>query len=75
MLQSFGFTLVALLVIVDPFGTAVIFASMTAKDSAAHRRSQASPAWPRTPEAMQSRVDEGLAAIGGWDAVTACLGA
>ena len=41
MLQSFGFTLVALLVIVDPFGTAVIFASMTAKDSAAHRRSQA----------------------------------
>ena len=37
--------------------------------------SQASPAWPRSPDAMQSRVDEGLAAIGGWDAVTACLGA
>jgi multiple antibiotic resistance protein len=41
MLETFGFTLVALLVIVDPFGTAVIFASMTANTTAADRRRQA----------------------------------
>jgi multiple antibiotic resistance protein len=41
MLETFGFTLVALLVIVDPLGTAVIFASMTADNTAAERRRQA----------------------------------
>jgi multiple antibiotic resistance protein len=41
MLETFGFTLVALLVIVDPFGTAVIFASMTTRDTVAQRRRQA----------------------------------
>ena len=41
MLETFGFTLVALLVIVDPVGTAVIFASMTADTPAAERRRQA----------------------------------
>jgi multiple antibiotic resistance protein len=41
MLETFGFTLVALLVIVDPFGTAVIFASMTTNNTAAERRRQA----------------------------------
>jgi hypothetical protein len=41
MRETFGFTLVALLVIVDPFGTAVIFASMTTNNTAAERRRQA----------------------------------
>ena len=41
MLEAFGFTFVALLVIVDPFGTAVIFASMTTNNSVADRRRQA----------------------------------
>jgi multiple antibiotic resistance protein len=41
MLETFGFTLVALLVIVDPFGTAVIFASMTTNNTPAERRRQA----------------------------------
>jgi multiple antibiotic resistance protein len=41
MLETFGFTLVALLVIVDPFGTAVIFASMTTNNTVAERRRQA----------------------------------
>lgn len=41
MLEAFGFTFVALLVIVDPFGTAVIFASMTAANTVAERRRQA----------------------------------
>jgi multiple antibiotic resistance protein len=41
MLETFGFTLVALLVIVDPFGTAVIFASMTTNNTEAERRAQA----------------------------------
>jgi multiple antibiotic resistance protein len=41
MLETFGFTLVALLVIVDPFGTAVIFASMTTSNTPAERRRQA----------------------------------
>jgi multiple antibiotic resistance protein len=41
MLESFGFTLVALLVIVDPFGTAVIFAAMTTNNTIAERRRQA----------------------------------
>ena len=41
MLETFGFTLVSLLVIVDPFGTAVIFASMSANNTAAERRRRA----------------------------------
>ena len=41
MLESFGFTLVALLVIIDPLGTAVIFASMTQNNTEAERRRQA----------------------------------
>lgn len=41
MLEAFGFTFVALLVIVDPFGTAVIFASMTITNTVAERRRQA----------------------------------
>ena len=41
MLESFLFTIVALLVIVDPLGTAVIFSSMTLNNSAAERRAQA----------------------------------
>jgi multiple antibiotic resistance protein len=41
LLDTFGFTLVALLVIVDPVGTAVIFASMTANNTRAERRAQA----------------------------------
>lgn len=41
MLETFGFTLVALLVIVDPVGTAVIFAAMSANVAAAERRRQA----------------------------------
>jgi multiple antibiotic resistance protein len=41
MLESFGFTLVALLVIIDPLGTAVIFASMTTNNTEAERRRQA----------------------------------
>jgi multiple antibiotic resistance protein len=41
MIETFGFTLVALLVIVDPFGTAVIFASMTTNNTDAERRRQA----------------------------------
>ena len=41
MLETFGFTLVALLVVVDPVGTAVIFASMSANNTEAERRRQA----------------------------------
>jgi len=41
MIESFGFALVALLVIVDPVGTAVIFAAMTTNNSEAERRRQA----------------------------------
>ncbi len=41
MLETFGFTLVALLVIIDPLGTAVIFASMTTNNTEAERRRQA----------------------------------
>lgn len=41
MLETFGFTLVALLVIVDPVGTAVIFASMSANNTASEKRRQA----------------------------------
>lgn len=42
--HAFGFDLTALLVIIDPPGTAAIFAAMTAQDSAADRRSQATRA-------------------------------
>jgi multiple antibiotic resistance protein len=41
MLETFGFSLVALLVIVDPVGTAVIFAAMSANVTKAERRRQA----------------------------------
>jgi multiple antibiotic resistance protein len=61
MLETFGFTLVALLVIVDPFGTAVIFASMTANDSAASRRRQAIRA-----TVIAAVVLVAFALVGGW---------
>lgn len=41
MLESFLYALVALLVIFDPAGTAVLFAAMTPQDSAAERAGQA----------------------------------
>ena len=41
LLNSFFYALVALLVIVDPPGTAVVFAAMTQSDTAAERASQA----------------------------------
>lgn len=41
MLDSFLYALVALLVIFDPAGTAVLFAAMTPQDSAAERAQQA----------------------------------
>ena len=41
MLDSFLYALVALLVIFDPAGTAVLFAAMTPQDSAAERAEQA----------------------------------
>ena len=40
-LNTFAYALVALLVIVDPPGTAVVFAAMTPKDTPAERASQA----------------------------------
>ena len=41
LLESFTYALVALLVIVDPAGTAVMFAAMTPQDTAAERAQQA----------------------------------
>lgn len=41
MIETFGFTLVALLVIVDPVGTAVIFAAMSGNITEAEKRRQA----------------------------------
>lgn len=41
MIESFAYALVALLVIFDPPGTAVLFAAMTPQDSAAERAQQA----------------------------------
>jgi len=41
LLESFGYALVALLVILDPAGTAALFASMTPQDSLAERAQQA----------------------------------
>jgi multiple antibiotic resistance protein len=61
MLETFGFTLVALLVIVDPFGTAVIFASMTTNDSAAQRRRQAIRA-----TVIAAIVLVAFSVVGGW---------
>jgi multiple antibiotic resistance protein len=40
-INTFTYALVALLVIVDPPGTAVVFAAMTPNDTAAERKSQA----------------------------------
>ena len=61
MLETFGFTLVALLVIVDPFGTAVIFASMTTNNTAAERRRQAIRA-----TVIATIILVAFALIGGW---------
>ncbi|MGG5821187.1 MarC family protein [Falsiroseomonas sp. HW251] len=61
MLETFGFTLVALLVIVDPFGTAVIFASMTANDTVAQRRRQAIRA-----TVIAAIVLVAFSVLGGW---------
>ena len=61
MIETFGFTLVALLVIVDPFGTAVIFASMTTNDTAAERRRQAIRA-----TVIAAIVLVAFALVGGW---------
>jgi multiple antibiotic resistance protein len=61
MLETFGFTLVALLVIVDPFGTAVIFASMTTNNTEAERRRQAIRA-----TAIAAVVLVAFALVGGW---------
>lgn len=41
MIESFAYALVALLVIFDPAGTAVLFVAMTPQDSAAERAQQA----------------------------------
>jgi multiple antibiotic resistance protein len=61
MLETFGFTLVALLVIVDPFGTAVIFASMTTNDTVAQRRRQAIRA-----TVIAAIVLVAFSVVGGW---------
>jgi multiple antibiotic resistance protein len=61
MLETFGFTLVALLVIVDPFGTAVIFASMTTSNTATERRRQAIRA-----TVIAAIVLGTFALVGGW---------
>lgn len=36
--------------------------------------SEASPPWPLTADDLRQRTDAAMAAIGGWDAVLACLG-
>ncbi len=61
MLETFGFTLVALLVIVDPLGTAVIFDTMPAHDTAAQRRRQAIRA-----TVIAAVVLVAFALVGGW---------
>ncbi|MGK7869869.1 MarC family protein [Falsiroseomonas sp. E2-1-a20] len=61
MLETFGFTLVALLVIVDPVGTSVIFASMSANNTAAERRAQAIRA-----TIIATVVLLAFAVLGGW---------
>jgi len=61
MIETFAFTFVALLVIVDPFGTAVIFASMTANTTAAERRRQAIRA-----TVIATIVLVAFALVGGW---------
>jgi multiple antibiotic resistance protein len=61
MIDSFLFTLVALLVIVDPFGTAVIFAAMTTNDSTAQKRRQAIRA-----TIIATIVLMAFAILGGW---------
>jgi multiple antibiotic resistance protein len=61
MLETFGFTLVALLVIVDPVGTAVIFAAMSGNVTAAETRRQAIRA-----TVIASVVLLSFALLGGW---------
>lgn len=61
MLESFGFTLVSLLVIIDPLGTAVIFASMTTNNTEAERRRQAICA-----TVIASIILVGFSIAGGW---------
>ncbi|MFM2151492.1 MAG: hypothetical protein RLZZ187_3798 [Pseudomonadota bacterium] len=61
MIETFGFTLVALLVIVDPVGTAVIFAAMSANNTEAERRRQAIRA-----TVIATIVLLSFALLGGW---------
>jgi multiple antibiotic resistance protein len=61
MIETFGFTLVALLVIVDPVGTAVIFAAMSANNTEAERRRQAIRATVIATVVLLS-----FALLGGW---------
>jgi multiple antibiotic resistance protein len=61
MIETFGFTLVALLVIVDPVGTAVIFATMSANNTEAERRRQAIRA-----TVIATIVLLSFALLGGW---------
>jgi multiple antibiotic resistance protein len=61
MLESFGFALVALLVIVDPVGTAVIFSAMTTNNTAAEKRRQAIRA-----TVIAAVVLLTFAVVGGW---------
>lgn len=61
MIETFGFTLVALLVIVDPVGTAVIFAAMSRNITEAERRRQAIRA-----TVIATIVLLSFALLGGW---------
>ncbi|WP_237212964.1 MarC family protein [Falsiroseomonas oryziterrae] len=61
MIESFGFALVALLVIVDPVGTAVIFAAMTTTNTEAEKRRQAIRA-----TVIAALVLLVFAVLGGW---------
>ena len=61
MIETFGFTLVALLVIVDPVGTAVIFAAMSANITEAEKRRQAIRA-----TVIATIVLLSFALLGGW---------
>lgn len=61
MIETFGFTLVALLVIVDPVGTAVIFAAMSTNITEAEKRRQAIRA-----TVIAAIVLLSFALLGGW---------
>lgn len=69
MLETFGFTLVALLVIVDPIGTSVIFASMSANNTEAEKRAQAIRA-----TIIATVVLLTFAVLGGWLLATLGIG-